>query len=194
VSARYQPKLCARRTDLHLHEAGGWRRDDRPKLPVTPCPGALAGRSLPGGSYPPTPIQTDPAPVKGGPPPIPILPSQTVNFFSEPVTENRHLFRSPHTPLPATVRPEIFFQNSAAGFCHRHGGFMEYRSRRHGEKIRRRACKYAALVLSSRHGEEPLAPLCFNLAVFFEVYMLEGAAAAKRFFGPEKPVKLREIQ
>lgn len=69
----------------------------------------------------------------------------------------------------------------------------DYRSRKHGERVRRRACKYAAMVLSTRKDDESLVPLAFSLAVFFETYMLEGANGTVKDFGPKRPVKLRRV-
>ncbi len=67
---------------------------------------------------------------------------------------------------------------------------MKYRSRKHGERLRAKACEYAATVLSGRDESTELTPLAFSLAVFFEGYMLGGAGATVRDFGPKKPVKL----
>jgi hypothetical protein len=61
-------------------------------------------------------------------------------------------------------------------------------------RIRQRACKYAAIVLSTRKDEDSLAPLAFSLAVFFESYIAGGSAATEKDFGPKKPVKLKVIR
>ena len=71
---------------------------------------------------------------------------------------------------------------------------MKDRSQKHGEKVRERACKYAAIVLSTRRDHEALAPLAFSLAVFFEAYILGGAEATAKDFGPKKPAKLKAVK
>lgn len=67
----------------------------------------------------------------------------------------------------------------------------KYSSKKDGLRVRRDACRFAAIVLSTRKDSEPLAPLAFSLAVFFEKYMLDGAAGTVKDFGPKKPVKLK---
>jgi hypothetical protein len=61
-------------------------------------------------------------------------------------------------------------------------------------RIRQKACKYAAIVLSTRKDEDSLAPLAFSLAVFFESYIAGGSEATEKDFGPKKPVKLKVIR
>lgn len=55
------------------------------------------------------------------------------------------------------------------------------------------ACKMAASVLSNRNHEDDrsLAPICWSLAVFFERYMMFGAAETSEEFGPKEPVSLQ---
>ncbi len=66
-----------------------------------------------------------------------------------------------------------------------------YRSVKEARRIRQKACKYAAIVLSTRKDEDTLAPLAFSLAVFFESYIAGGSEATAKDFGPKQPVKLR---
>ncbi len=67
----------------------------------------------------------------------------------------------------------------------------EYRSQKHAEQVRAKACKYAAIVLSTRKDAESLAPLAFSLAVFFESYIAGGSEATAKDFGPKRPQKLK---
>ena len=55
------------------------------------------------------------------------------------------------------------------------------------------ACKMAAHVLSNRNhaDDRSLAPTCWSLAVFFELYMTTGAEATSEEFGPKEPAELR---
>lgn len=66
-----------------------------------------------------------------------------------------------------------------------------YRTYSEGMKIRRKACKYTAIVLSTRKDDDDMVPLAFSLAVFFEAYMFGGANATAKDFGPKKPAKLK---
>lgn len=66
-----------------------------------------------------------------------------------------------------------------------------YRSRKEAMRVRDKACRYAAMVLSTRKEAEALTPLAFSLAVFFEMYIADGAAATRKDFGPKKPAKLK---
>lgn len=66
-----------------------------------------------------------------------------------------------------------------------------YRSRKEAMRVRDKACKYAAIVLSTRKETEALAPLAFSLAVFFESYIEGGSEATAKDFGPKKPAKIR---
>jgi hypothetical protein len=68
---------------------------------------------------------------------------------------------------------------------------MAHCSAKRARRIRQRACKYAAIVLSTRKNEDSLAPLAFSLAVFFESYIAGGSKATAKDFGPKKPVKLK---
>lgn len=69
-----------------------------------------------------------------------------------------------------------------------------YRSVKEAQRVRAKACKYAAIVLSTRKETEALAPLAFSLAVFFETYIADGAKATRRDFGPKKPAKLKLVR
>ena len=53
----------------------------------------------------------------------------------------------------------------------------------------------AALVLSNRNhsDDRALAPICWSLAVFFELYMITGANGTEEEFGPSKPIELRKV-
>lgn len=57
------------------------------------------------------------------------------------------------------------------------------------------ACKMASTVLSNRnHGDDrALAPICWSLSVFFELYMLHGADYTENEFGPKEPVEIKEV-
>lgn len=59
--------------------------------------------------------------------------------------------------------------------------------------FRWQACKMAAHVLSNRNhaDDRALAPICWSLAVFFERYMMLGAAETSEEFGPKEPVEIR---
>jgi len=63
-----------------------------------------------------------------------------------------------------------------------------------GRRVRTKACELAAMVLSTRKETESLSPLAFSLAVFFELYIMSGASAVAKDFGPKGPVKLREVR
>jgi len=66
-----------------------------------------------------------------------------------------------------------------------------YPSVKSARKAREKACKYAAIVLSTRKDAESLAPLAFSLAVFFESYIAGGSEATVKEFGPKKPARLK---
>ena len=70
----------------------------------------------------------------------------------------------------------------------------EYPSHEHAERVRAKACKYAAIVLSTRKDGEALAPLAFSLAVFFESYIVGGSQGTAKNFGPKKAVKLKPVK
>lgn len=57
------------------------------------------------------------------------------------------------------------------------------------------ACKMAAHVLSNRNhaDDRALAPICWSLAVFFELYMTAGASETSEEFGPKEPAELHEV-
>lgn len=57
------------------------------------------------------------------------------------------------------------------------------------------ACKMAALVLSNRNhaDDRSLAPTCWSLAIFFELYLTTGAEGTSEEFGPKEPTELREV-
>lgn len=57
-------------------------------------------------------------------------------------------------------------------------------------KIRREACRLAALALRATDAAESYAPRIWSLAVFFEMYLRDGAEGTRKDFGPPKPVKL----
>jgi hypothetical protein len=56
------------------------------------------------------------------------------------------------------------------------------------------ACKLAAHVMSNRHhpDDRALAPICWSLAVFFELYLIDGADGTSEEFGPKEPVQLKQ--
>ena len=61
--------------------------------------------------------------------------------------------------------------------------------------IRWQACKLAAVVVqgwAERPGEG-IAPSIWSAAVFFESYMLDGAAGTREEFGPKAPVELKPV-
>lgn len=68
---------------------------------------------------------------------------------------------------------------------------FSYRSRAEAIRIRTEACRCTATVLAGRSETETLAPLAFSLAVFFEVYIGQGATHAHKDFGPKAPTRLR---
>lgn len=53
----------------------------------------------------------------------------------------------------------------------------------------------AAHVLSNRNhaDDRALAPICWSLAVFFELYMTTGADGTSEEFGPTEPVELKVV-
>lgn len=59
--------------------------------------------------------------------------------------------------------------------------------------IRREACKMAAVAIQNHTDEDEIAPRVWSLAVFFENYMCEGAAATQADFGPKEPAQLKAI-
>lgn len=69
---------------------------------------------------------------------------------------------------------------------------MKYRNRAHAMAVRTEACRMAAQVMAGRP-DDTLAPRVWSLAVFFEKYIAEGAAATAKDFGPKKPVKLKAV-
>jgi hypothetical protein len=57
------------------------------------------------------------------------------------------------------------------------------------------ACKLAALTMSNRHNEdEGICPNLWSAAVFFELYLLNGANETQEEFGPKEPIELKEIK
>jgi hypothetical protein len=60
---------------------------------------------------------------------------------------------------------------------------MHYK--RDGLRVRTTACEMAAQVMASRP-DKPLMPMGWNLAVFFESYMVYGASGTAKAFGPKK--------
>jgi len=60
--------------------------------------------------------------------------------------------------------------------------------------IRWQACKMAAQVMQGRgNGNEPLTPLVWSLAVFFEMYMRHGSLGTLKDFGPKDVVELKKV-
>lgn len=70
-----------------------------------------------------------------------------------------------------------------------------YRNASEGISVRMKACELAAQVLSGRREADPeLVPLAWSLAVFFESYIVSGARATMREFGPKLPQRLRAVK
>lgn len=57
------------------------------------------------------------------------------------------------------------------------------------------ACKMAAYVLSNRNhtDDRSLAPICWSLSVFFELYMTTGANGTMEEFGPNDAIELKSV-
>jgi len=62
-----------------------------------------------------------------------------------------------------------------------------------GFQVRREACRLAAQVMAGRPNDTP-SPLIWSLSVFFEKYILEGAAKTQKDFGPKKAAKLKLVE
>lgn len=62
-----------------------------------------------------------------------------------------------------------------------------------GFEVRREACRLAAQVMAGRPNDTP-SPLIWSLSVFFENYMLNGAAKTQKDFGPKKAAKLKLVR
>ena len=70
----------------------------------------------------------------------------------------------------------------------------DLRYRLFGRRIRAKACHYAALALSGRRDGEGITPQAWSLAVFFEMYILDGCDATKDDFGPKEPAELKIVE
>lgn len=58
--------------------------------------------------------------------------------------------------------------------------------------FRWQACKMTARAIQGQT-DEVMVPRVWDLAVFFETYMLEGAAGTSDDFGPKAPVELTAV-
>lgn len=61
--------------------------------------------------------------------------------------------------------------------------------------VRWQACKMAATAIAGWNNgpDEGLTPRVWSLTVFFEMYILDGAAETKEEFGPKEPAELKAV-
>lgn len=69
-----------------------------------------------------------------------------------------------------------------------------YRSRAEAIRIRTEACRCVATVLQKHDLNQPVTPLAWSLAVFFETYIAEGAQSSLKEFGPKPATRLKIVK
>ena len=63
-----------------------------------------------------------------------------------------------------------------------------------GYWVRLQACKLAAQALRATDAADGYAPRLWSLAVFFEMYLLEGSSGTSEDFGPKEPAELAVVE
>lgn len=60
--------------------------------------------------------------------------------------------------------------------------------------VRREACRLAALAYRTVDADDGYAPRIWSLAMFFEMYMLEGSSGTLADFGPKEPATIEAVE
>ena len=60
-------------------------------------------------------------------------------------------------------------------------------------RIREVACQCSSVAVTALPGDADVVPLLWAMTVFFEQYILKGAAGTQRRWGPKEPVRLKAV-